>query len=254
MKINRRFFWIGFIKSAYINFRLFPFKQAIKFPILVTRNTSIHSLKGKAYVEGIVKTAMIRFGFLHSNFISWKDSRTHLNIDGVIVFKGNMGFGVGCRIEVTQGSKLTIGGNTQIGSVTKIICRKEIEIGENFRAAWETQIMDSNFHYLKSVETGEVKFRTNPIVIGKNNWLGNRSSILQGTRTPDFTIISSFSFCNKDYAKCLPPFSILGGTPARLLKTGYYRVLDKEEKEIEDVFNILGDVSSVFIDKGVREK
>lgn len=252
MIINRRFFWIGFLRSAYINFRLFPFKQAIAFPVLATRYTSIHSLKGRCHIEGKLETGMIRFGFLHSNFLSWRDSRTHLNIEGDIVFKGKVGFGVGCTIEVTKGSKLVIGNNAQIGAKTKLICRKSIIIGENFRAAWETQIMDSNFHFVKSIESGEVKSRTSPVVIGNNNWLGNRSSVLPGTITPSFTIITSNSLCNKNYIDTVPQYSIIGGTPAKLIKTGYYRVLDKEEKEIDQLFDNSDYSKSVFIDTMIR--
>ena len=41
----RTLFRIGIIKTIIVNFRLLPIKQAIKFPIIVTRSTTLESLK-----------------------------------------------------------------------------------------------------------------------------------------------------------------------------------------------------------------
>ena len=51
--------------------------------------------------------------------------------------------------------------------------------------------------------------------------------IQKNTKTPDNTIISGKSLLNKDYR--VPEFSIIGGMPAKLLKTGYYRDLNNDQ-------------------------
>ena len=58
---------------------------------------------------------------------------------------------------------------------------------------------------------------------------------MPGTITNDFFIAASNSLCNKDYTN-LPMYSLVGGSPAKLLKTNVVRVLDKEEKELANIF------------------
>jgi acetyltransferase-like isoleucine patch superfamily enzyme len=68
-----------------------------------------------------------------------------------------------------------------------------------------------------------------PIVIGNNVWIGNRTTVTPGTIIPNYCIVSSNSLCNKDYSY-IPPDSIIGGIPAKLLKTGYRRIFSYEEQ------------------------
>ena len=231
----RKLFWIGFIKTIYVNLKLLPFRQAIKFPIVVTKKTTFGSLSGKLIIKGHCRFGMIRFGIFHSDLRSWKENRTYLNIQGDLIARGWMQFGVGCKINIDKGAVLEIGDNVCIGSSSWIVCREHIKIGSNLRCAWDVQIMDTNFHYLKNIETGKVEKDMKPIIIGNNNWIGNRSSVMQGTKTPDFFIVASNSICNKDYTSLIPEYSVVGGSPAKLLKTGVCMVLDKEEKEIREI-------------------
>ena len=182
---------------------------------------------------------MIRLGFLHSDLFSWKEP-VHLNIAGRIVFEGRMGLGVGSTIEVARSACLELGGNLQIGARTKLFCRESIKIGNNTRMAWEAQVIDTNFHYIKNIHTGEIAKDTKAVVIGENNWLGNRCSIMQGTHTPNFTIIASNSLCNRNYSDVTEQYSIIGGLPAKLIGKGYIRVLDKEEAMVRARFQELG--------------
>lgn len=59
---------------------------------------------------------------------------------------------------------------------------------------------------------------------------------MQGTITPNFFSVASGSLCNKSYMDSTPEFSLVAGNPAKLLKNNVYRVLDKEEKQINEIF------------------
>jgi hypothetical protein len=62
-KIKMAFRYLGGIpKSIYVNFRLLPFKQAIKMPIIVSRKTTLSSLSGSVSLDKL-KTGSIRIGF-----------------------------------------------------------------------------------------------------------------------------------------------------------------------------------------------
>lgn len=53
---------LGIPKSIYINFRYLPFKQAIRFPILVSYWCKPMTLHGKVRIEAPIKTGMIMLG------------------------------------------------------------------------------------------------------------------------------------------------------------------------------------------------
>ena len=236
-RIIRTFFRIGWLKSLYINFRLLPFSQAIKMPIIVSKVTTLESLTGRVHFQVKPSFGIMKFGFNHSDLFSWRARHTIVKIDGKVHVGDFAQFGVGCSLIVDKDSILSLGNNFSIGAFSKIICRKRMSIGENFRGAWEVQIFDTNFHYIKNIEDGKVVRREHEVVLGANNWMGNRVSVMPGTKTNDFFIAASNSLCNKDYTSSIPKYSLVAGSPAKLLKTNVVRVVDREEKEITSIFN-----------------
>ncbi len=231
----RRLSWISVFKTLRLNFSLLPFHQAVRFPIIITRSSTIASVRGRIKITCPIKPGLIRFGYLHSDLMSWKAGKTFIKIDGTWAVNGWIQFGIGTQLVIDSNSFLETGNDICIGANAKIICREKISIGNYFRAAWDVQIFDTNFHYTKDMETGRIKKRTMPVYIGNNNWLANRASIMQGTKTNDYLIIASNSMCNKNYSE-LPHFSMIAGVPAKLCASNVYRVLDKEEKEIDSLF------------------
>lgn len=226
VRINkaRRFLRLGILKTIFLNFYMLPFKQAIHLPIILTRKVHFYDLSGEIIINGPVSFAMIRFGYFGEDTNVAKDFNTLLKIRGNLIFQGEAHFGIGVTIRVESGATLQIGNNVRISNLTKIICYEKIEIGNNCRIAWDCQIIDTNFHFIKNTITGEVPEIHKPVKIGMNNWIGNRTTILKGTETPDFCIVSSNSLCNKAYS--FPTHSLIGGIPARLLKSNVYRLLD----------------------------
>ena len=216
-------------------------------PIVALRNTHLESLSGKIVLNCPASFGLVKLGFFNTDFVSWRESRTYLNVSGTIEINGWIQFGVGSKLIVDKGATLSFGDNTCIGSNTKIICREKISIGPRFRAAWDTQIMDTNFHYIKDTLSGKVNKRTAPILLGANNWIGNRCSVMQGTRTNDYFILASNSMANRDYTQIVPPFSLMVGCPAKLLRGNVCRVLDKEEREISKLFEG-SNQTAVFVD------
>ena len=66
-----------------------------------------------------------------------------------------------------------------------------------------------------------------PITIGNFNWLGSHTFVKKGVVTPDYTITASpNTVLLKDYSRVVPPYSILGGSPAHLIGQGKRRVLN----------------------------
>lgn len=230
----RRLLRISILKTVYVNFSKLPFRQAIYIPIIITRNVKIYSFSGNIKLEGRAHTAMVRFGFLGEDNMYWKNERTLLKIDGKLILNDKIAFASGVLIRVEKNATLRIEKNVKISNKVKIICYTNIHIKKNSRIAWETQIIDTTFHYIREKDSGLFAPLNSPITIGENNWIGNRTSIMKGAITPNYCIIASGSLVNKPI---FVEYSIIAGTPAKLVKEGVYRVLDEEEIEIKKACN-----------------
>lgn len=232
-KLNqlRRLLRISIWKTLFINFYKLPFNQAVKLPIIIGRNTYFFDLSGRVIIEGKANRGQIRFGFFGEDTQVWSNFRTLLYIKGKVVFQGDARFGIGVTIRVEDEGVFTVGKDVMISNNAKIICYDAISIGAHARIAWETQIIDTSFHFIKNVDTGEISKLNDKIVIGKNNWIGNRSSIMKGAITPNYCIVASGSLVNKPLP--FPENCVVAGSPVKLIKERVYRVLLDEELEIK---------------------
>lgn len=120
----------------------------------------------------------------------------------------------------------------------KVIVTKSVKIGKSFRFGYGIADSDSNYHYTINLENNTSNRLQKNIVIGKL-LLGWESFIYYNrTITPEHLIVASNSLLNKDYAKIIPSKSLVGGIPAKLIKTDIVRVYDEIlEEKINLYFN-----------------
>ena len=58
--------------------------------------------------------------------------------------------------------------------------------------------------------------------------MGNTTFIKKGVKTPDYFIVASpNALLTKDYTS-MPPYSVVGGSPVKLLKSGIRRIYNGE--------------------------
>ena len=225
-------------KTIRFNFKMLPFKQAAKLPILFYGKTDFRSLKGKVEIKGPVSTGMIRVG-IKEEYVDTSVGNTIWTINGTMVFNGPLKMWRGSYIVVAKNAVLNIGSKqTKLGSHLKIMCFNSITIGNCVRIAWECQIYDTSFHYLELLNRGnEIQPLSSPVVIGDRVWLGNRSTVSKGAVIPNDTIVASNSLVNKDFSQ-IEPYSMLAGCPASVKGSGLRRIFDrKQEKELDTKFN-----------------
>ena len=125
---------------------------------------------------------------------------------------------------------MTLGNDILISCKTKIHCANNIEIGSHNRISWESQIFDTNMHYID--DNGIVRNNKGTVKIGNYCWIGNRCTLQKGTNLPDYTIVASNSLVNKDFTTS--PSGIVGGTPAKLIKEGPRRIFDSQLEIVLD--------------------
>ena len=217
MNIKKMFVILfGMVRSIPINFKLFPLKVALKFPIIISPFVKIKSLKGKVIIKNCnIETGMIRIGFGDIGIFDQVLSRSILEIEGRIIFYGKAVIGHGSKISVGKNGILEIGNNFTITAETFIICHKNIKFGANNLISWENLFMDTDFHKIKNIEKNGTINISKEISTGDNVWFGCRNTILKGSQISNNCVIGSNSLINKKFYK---DNILIAGNPAKILK------------------------------------
>jgi acetyltransferase-like isoleucine patch superfamily enzyme len=123
--------------------------------------------------------------------------------------------GRGNAIRCHEGN-LRIGDKVVFGAKNTINCYLDVEIGNDCIFADWIYICDFD-HRFEDLDVpirkqGIVK---SPVKIGNDCWIGEKSTVLRGVTIGDGSVIASHALVNRD----IPPLSVVGGVPARVLKT-----------------------------------
>ncbi len=128
------------------------------------------------------------------------------------------------------GGKISIGSYSFIGENTKIWSGESILIGDNVFISHNCNVFDTNSHeidYQEREKTHHYRLKNNlstnikgnvitaPIVIEDNVWISFNVIVLKGVRIGKGSIIAAGAVVTKD----IPPFSIVVGNPAKVIKT-----------------------------------
>lgn len=216
-----------FIPNLWFNFHYLPFKQAIKLPIWLYKPKFIRC-KGKVIIDsenitsGMIKLGKYKIATYPNGGIVFE------NNGGTIIFKGVCYIGANSTISVENNATLSFGDNFLVTSTFRIVSHYNIEFKENVRFAWECLVMDTDHHIIKNLN-GKRSKGYGKITIGRNNWIGTRSTIYKNTQTPDYCIFSSGSSLNQRYD--FPEYSLIGPTnnSLELRANGLYRDLEDDK-------------------------
>jgi acetyltransferase-like isoleucine patch superfamily enzyme len=102
-------------------------------------------------------------------------------------------------------------GGGYINRHVKIKCFERIQIGKDVAISENVTIWDSDAHDI--CQAGYR--RTAPVTIGNHVWIGTNAIILKGVTIGDGAIVAAGATVNRD----VPPHALVGGVPAKVLKT-----------------------------------
>ncbi|WP_297702038.1 acyltransferase [uncultured Fibrobacter sp.] len=219
--------WFNPLITLYLNFRSFPFKQAIRFPVFVYGWPKLFALYGDMECVEKCKCGMIRLNQTNSGAPSNPGESTAINNWGKILFRGPCLIYTANKINVGRNGVLDVGANAKIMHCCNITAHKYVKVGNFTRITHRCQILDSNFHFVANFEKGTVGRYCKPIRIGDSCWICNSSTIAAGAVIPNKTIVASHSLVNKDMSN-IPEESSIGGIPAKLLSSGLRRINNKK--------------------------
>lgn len=119
-------------------------------------------------------------------------------------------------IVIKPGARLRIGKHFRMSN-SAIYCAEEINIGDNVMIGGSCKIWDTDFHPLdpgERIRNPNEGFKTRPIGIGNNVFIGGFSIILKGVQIGDDAIVGAGSVVSKN----IPSGEVWAGNPAAFVK------------------------------------
>ena len=126
----------------------------------------------------------------------------------------------GCEINVEKGAYFGDGKNIKVGNYSGIgvncSVHGPLSIGDNVMMGPEVVILTHTHRYDKlDVPMSEQGSEVRPVEIGNDVWIGMRSIIMPGVKIGNGVIIGANAVVTKD----VPDFSVVGGVPAKIIKS-----------------------------------
>lgn len=124
--------------------------------------------------------------------------------------------------------KIKIGDGCWIGIRNSFACINRIEIGNNVLFAGYVHLTDHSHGYedISKPIKNQPLISKGPIVIEDDCWLGFESEILSGVHIGKHSIVAARAVVTKD----VPPYSIVAGNPARIVKQYNFETRQWERK------------------------
>ena len=144
---------------------------------------------------GMIKmawTKLFHFKSFSGPLISLVSPHTEITID-----KGELRIGKkfkmrdGAKIRVRKGAVCIIGNNSSINSNNMIACHERSEIGDDVQLSPNVQIYDHDHDFRAEGGVKAGKFKTAPVKIGNNVWIGANTVILRGTEIGENCVIGA---------------------------------------------------------------
>ncbi len=150
-----------------------------------------------------------------------------------------------CSIYGGPQTRLDIGDNTYIGMNTIINgFAAKVIIGKNVSIAQNVNIMaDSGPNASPSMQK-VFPLEKGPVNIGNDCWIGASAVIMPNVSLGEFCIVAANSYVNKSF----PKFSIIGGNPARLIRSFTLEEIKAFWKESSDLPRIIINTMINFLD------
>ncbi len=125
-----------------------------------------------------------------------------------------------------ENAEIHIGSNTYLNGI-RVSCSEGVRIGKWCIFA-DTRIMDTDQHsVLPNRWSTDVPVESKPVIIEDNVWVGLATVIIKGVQIGRNSVIAAGAVVTRD----VPPNCVVGGNPARILKT-----FSNEEIEAAEAF------------------
>lgn len=190
----------------------FPFKTAVKLPVLVGRYVKRVHMEGKIVLQSPPVAGMVKLGWFGMGGVSAFDPRTCPTIwdcRGTIVFEGWAQIEFGCSVGCGENAVLTFGDGFLCTGNSKFSCAYRLTFGKHCLISFENLFLDSDTHLL--LVNGKRTNEDREIKIGNHVWVGCRNTVLKGTEIGSNSMVAAGSVLpGRKYGH----YVIIAGNPA----------------------------------------
>lgn len=127
------------------------------------------------------------------------DGKSHLQIAKKLKMHN------GAKIRVRKGGTLEIGKNFGMSNGCVVTAYDHIKIGDNVMLGPNVLIYDQDHDYSAEGGVAAMKFKTAPVTIGNNVWIGANTIILRGTTIGDNSVVGGGTVIKGSF----PPNSVI---------------------------------------------
>lgn len=156
----------------------------------------------------VVPTGVLKMGFaklfhpksFHGPALCMVSPHSEITLDGGKLTIGS-GFKMrdGAKLRVRKGAECVLGKNVSLNSNDMIVCHEKIVLGDNIQLSPNVQIYDHDHDYRAEGGLAAMKYKTAPVEIGNNVWIGANCVILRGTKIGDNCVVAAGSVIKGEF-------------------------------------------------------
>ena len=138
-------------------------------------------------------TKLFHFKSFSGSVISLVSPHTEITMDRGAELRIGKNFKMrdGAKIRVRKGAVCIIGNNSSVNSNNIIACHERVEIGDDVQLSPNVQIYDHDHDFRAEGGVKAGRYKTAPVKIGNNVWIGANTVILRGTEIGDNCVIGA---------------------------------------------------------------
>ena len=231
---------ISIWNTIYFNFKVLPFRSAIKLPFILGRYVQFEKIENL----DVQFTKRIHFAMVYIGLKYWPVSATKGNYSFLHAEKGavlrvgdNVVLAPGFAMNIYNNASLELGSNIFINHNTKVCAKNVVHVCDGAHIGWNCQIYDNSFHFTYNKDSNKIKNMIGRVYIGEKTWIANGCTISGNVYIPRESIVAALSLVNKDFSEISSTGNFFAGCPASLKKTGLYRIFShRVQLEIMDYF------------------
>lgn len=169
-------------------------------------NKYIHA--GLAEFIGLVKFGWLKLtrgGAVGCSVINLVSPRTEITVDhgGKLSVGKNFKMREDAILRVRKGAAVKIGKNFNMSNRCMITAYESVEIGDDVQFGPDVKVYDQDHDFRALGGLKAQKFKTAPVKIGNNVWIGANCIILRGTEIGDNCVVAAGSVIKGKYGSNL---------------------------------------------------